>query len=62
MTDTAEIIEGTTCGLCPTGTLPVTNTKCEIQYQLQACACANNLADCLCAIYSGGNADGVTPP
>ena len=48
---TSKLLQAGSNGKCPTGSVPITNTKGEIEAQLDACACANRLVDCLCAEY-----------
>ena len=49
---TAKILQAGSDGACPTGSVPITNTIREIEYQLNACACANRLSLCLCAQFA----------
>ena len=50
---TSKLLHAGSDGKCPTGSVPITNTKGEIEAQLDACACANRLANCLCAEFPG---------
>ena len=44
-----KLLQAGSDGECPSGSVPITNTIGEIEAQLDACACANRLANCLCA-------------
>ena len=45
--DVTTIVEAR-CGICPIGSIPVTNNKCQVEAYLRACACGNTLPNCLC--------------